>query len=62
MSAVYTVQGYVEDKPFYRIEFTDSKKAALRGAEEILALNPGVDRVEVKKKRERNVMTIRRMG
>lgn len=60
MSGIYTVKGYMKDRPLYRIEFTDSKAAALRGAKEILALNPDIDRAEISKKRSKTVATIRR--
>lgn len=60
MSGIYTVKGYAKDRPLYRIEFTDSKAAALRGAKEILALNSDIDRAEISKKRSKTVATIRR--
>lgn len=60
MSGIYTVKGYTKDKVFYKIEFTDSKAAAVRGAKEILALNPGIDRAEISKKRQKSIITIRR--
>lgn len=62
MSAVYTVKGYAGEKALYRIEFTDSKAAAVRGAKEILALNPGIDRAEISRKRTKKTEVIRRMG
>ena len=62
MSRIFTVKGFANGRALYRMEITESKDAALRGAKEILKENPDVDRVEIRIKGKNGVLTIRRTG